>query len=145
MEIYSAWLPLVAFLVAPLNTVSISDPVTVLVNYGGLAGAFGLVIVGRLHTTGEVEALKTQVSVLTKQVEARDETIKAKDDVLQALSQALSGKAIPAMAAQSAVLEQIPQHESALAALLRESVRKTEELTARLEAAGEKQGGQGER
>lgn len=119
---------------SPLVEAGSPDPVTVIVNYGGLIGAFILVIIGRLHTSGEITALQNQIAALTAQVEERDDTIKAKDALLTGLAQALTQRTIPAMAQSSAVLEAIPAQESALAQLLREALEKTEALTARLDA-----------
>jgi hypothetical protein len=126
-----AYVGLSAFIVS-VPLVAEADPLTVLVNYGGLIGAFVLVIIGRLHTTGEVTILKDQVALLSKQLEDERDITKSKDSLIEALTHAFSKNAIPAMADTSKVLEAIPSTETALASLLRESLAKTEELTARL-------------
>jgi hypothetical protein len=120
----------------PMLDTGSPDPVTVIVNYGGLVAAFILVIIGRLHTSGEITVLQQQITALTKQVDDRDDTIKAKDALLAALAQSLSHQMIPAMAQSSAVLEAIPSQETALATLLREALGKVDTLTATLSERG---------
>lgn len=122
------------FLLAPMETSA--DPVTILVNYGGLVGAFALLIIGRLHTSAEVTALNNHIESLTLQLADKDDTIKAKDSMLAAFTQVFTHRAIPAMREMGDVLEAIPTQETALAALLRESLAKTEALTSRLDAQG---------
>lgn len=111
---------------------SSGDPVAILINYGGLVGAFALLIIGRLHTTGEVNALNARILALEKTVVDRDETIKAKDAILEAFQFQLTNRTVPALTRTSEVLEAIPQSESALAALLRQSLEQTAILTERI-------------
>lgn len=129
--------------VVPMSTPS-ADPLTILVNYGGLIGAFVLVIVGRLHTSAEVDTLQKQVDALYKQLatkddqlEAKEDLLRAKDSLLTAMAQSLTQRAIPGMQQMSTVLEAIPSQETALAKLLREALEKVDALTSKLPSGGE--------
>jgi dihydroxyacetone kinase len=126
---------LLIWLIPMDSSTATGDPLTILVNYGGLGLAFGLVLVGRLRTPNEVVALNARIDSLEKLLKERDEQGQAKDSLITALTQAITQRTIPAMSSTSAVLEAIPQTESALANLLRESMAQTAALTARLDAS----------
>lgn len=97
-----------------------SDPLPVLLNYGGLG--VGIIVVsyvfmsGKIHTTGELDGIKEQLADVRQQRDRLAETLADRDDAIRALVSQMTNRTLPTLADVAQAADQ-PQAAGSGAAL----------------------------